>query len=114
MFGMTAYEYWDDDCTLAIAYRKKNELEKERNNQQLWLQGLYIYKALTCVAPVMRAFSKATKPLPYPDEPFPLTEKTIKEAKEREEQVEKEAQKAKLTAWMDRVNSKMRARDEQG
>ena len=49
---------------------------------------MYVYDALLRVAPILRAFSKATKPEQYIDRPFPLTEK---EAEEQERQRERES-----------------------
>lgn len=113
MYGMTEEQYWDRDVTLAVAYRKKNELEKEKKNQELWLQGLYIYEALTSVSPIFRAFSKATKPLPYPEQPHPLTVQKLKEAEKAKEEKEIERTQNKLMGWANRVNKKMRERNEQ-
>ena len=74
---------------MVIAYRKAAEIRNQRKNQELWLQGMYIYEALCDVAPVMRAFvKKGTKPGKYPEEPYPLT------AKEREEVIDEKAKKA--------------------
>ena len=113
MYGMTEEQYWDRDVALAIAFRKKHELEKEKKNQELWMQGLYIYEALTCVSPIFRAFSKATRPLPYPEEPHPLTVKKLKEVEKAKEERETEQAKDRLMGWANRVNKKMRERNEQ-
>ena len=43
-----------------------------RNKWARWEQGLYIYEALCDVSPILRAFSKATKPLQYPQQPYGL------------------------------------------
>ena len=74
--GMTEEQYWDRDCRLVIAYRKAAELRMSRKNQEMWLQGAYIYEALTRVSPLLHAFAKkGTKPAPYLVEPFAITEK---------------------------------------
>ena len=44
--GMTPEQYWDGDPTLTKYYRKADEIKKERLNEELWLQGMYIYEAL--------------------------------------------------------------------
>ena len=82
--GMSYDEFWRGAPSLARDYRKAWELQRENRNSEMWLMGMYVYDALMCVAPVMRAaMSKETpKPGEYPKEPYPLTEK---EAKEREE-----------------------------
>ena len=85
--GMTAEQYWEGDPTLARYYRKADEIRKERRNEELWLQGMYIYEALCDVSPVLHAFAKkGTKPQPYSEKPYAITEKQhvrIEEEKER-------------------------------
>lgn len=77
--GMTEEQYWDRDCTLVIAYRKAEELRANRINQELWLQGAYIYDALCRVSPILHAFSKkGSKPEPYCSEPYSITRKQSK------------------------------------
>ena len=74
--GMTPEQYWDGDPMLAKYYRQADELRNERKNQELWLQGLYVYEALCDVAPIMHAMAKkGTKAQPYPERPYSLTEK---------------------------------------
>lgn len=92
--GMTAEQYWDGDPTLVKYYRKAEELRNEKRNQELWLQGMYIYEALCDVSPILRAFAKkGTKPAPYPTNPYPLTEKQRR--REQEEKERKLAEKGK-------------------
>lgn len=83
---MTYEQFWDMDSTLVVDYRKADELRSERRNQELWLQGMYIYEALCDVAPVMRAFTKkGTKPHKYPSEPYALSNKQRRESAEKQE-----------------------------
>lgn len=82
--GMSERQYWDEDSTLVTAYRKADEIRMTRRNQEMWLQGAYIYDALCRMSPVLHAFAKkGTKPAPYPSEPYALTEKQM-ELKEEE------------------------------
>lgn len=86
--GMSYQEYWYDDVWIASYYLKAWELKKEQKNEELWLQGVYIYEAMCDVAPVLHAFCKnGTKPLPYPSEPYSFHKKSKKE-KEMEEKKE--------------------------
>lgn len=82
--GMTYDEFWNRHTRVHKAYREAYELRRQQKNWELWLQGMYDYNALLCVAPVMRAsFSKGrVEPGKYPEEPFPLSDK---EAREREQ-----------------------------
>lgn len=98
--GMTEEQYWDRDCTLVISYREADKLKMERMNQELWLQGAYIYEALCRVSPILHAFAKkGTKALPYISEPFAINEK------QAELKQEEEAKKSfdKGMSFMDRL-----------
>jgi hypothetical protein len=92
--GMTYEQFWDGDPHLAKYYRQAEEIKTERKNQELWLQGLYIYEALCDVAPIMHAMAKkGTKAQPYPDKPYAITEKQRK--RDIEEKERKVADKGK-------------------
>ena len=105
--GMTYEQYWDGDCTLVKYYRQAEELRNEKRNQELWLQGMYIYEALCDVSPVLHAFAKkGTKPNPYSSKPYAISEKQIRE--EREERERKLAEKGKrfMEALMQSTNKR--------
>ena len=98
--GMTYDQYWNDDCLLVKYYRKAHELGKQQRNQELWMQGLYIYEALCDVAPILHAFAKpGTRPLPYSEKPYPLTKEEAVANKEAEEKAARAVAKAKFEAW---------------
>lgn len=99
---MTAEEYWHGDADLTKFYRKANKLKIERKNKELWLQGLYIYDAICAVSPVLRAFSKAKKPSPYPSEPYDLWKE---KEPEKAQSKETDPAKAYIEAWAARVNA---------
>lgn len=75
MFGMSSKEFWEDDPQLYWAYRtfylKKQEEDFERDNQYMWLQGMYIYEGVSIA--LHNAFSK--QPKSYTDKPYDLTKK---------------------------------------
>lgn len=64
---MGYHDYWDGDCEMARYYRDMDEKVKERQNEALWLQGLYFYEALVDASPVLNAMSKKHKPMLTPD-----------------------------------------------
>ena len=73
---MTYEQFWEGDPYLAKYYRQADELRIERRNQEMWLQGLYVYEAMCDVAPIMHAMAKkGTKARPYPEQPYAITEK---------------------------------------
>ena len=92
--GMTPEQYWEQDCTLVKYYRKAEELRNEKRNQELWLQGMYVYEAICDVSPILHAFAKkGTKPAPYSTKPYPLNDRQIK--RDEEEKQRKLAEKGK-------------------
>ena len=102
--GMTAEQYWDGDNLLPRAYRKAEELRRDRQNSYLWLQGKYVYDAIYAMAPALQAMGGG-KPESYVNEPYPLTEAAVRERDKREQQRKMEERKAQMLAWMQRVNA---------
>jgi hypothetical protein len=105
--GMTYEQYWDGDCTLVKYYRRAEELRNEKRNQELWLQGMYIYEALCDVSPVLHAFAKSgAKPIPYSSKPYAINEKQIREAREDKERALVEKGKRFMEAIMQSNNKR--------
>ena len=102
---MTPEQYWDGDPSLAKYYRKAHELQRKRINEDLWLQGMYIYEALCDVSPIMNAFAKrGTKPHPYTDRPYSLTIDDRKEERKLKEQRDREKAKQYMLGKMAKIN----------
>ena len=103
--GMTDEQYWDGDCMLTKDYRKAYEMQKKRQNQMLWLQGAYVYNAILDASPILQAFAKkGTKPLPYLEDPIPLSKKEARELKEEKERRAYEKMRQRVIAWKEGVN----------
>ena len=89
--GMTEEQYWDRDCLLAKYYREAEQFRQERVNQNLWLQGMYIYDAISRIAPILHAFAKkGTKAKPYVEEPYPINKRTEEQARVEKEKANSE------------------------
>ena len=104
---MTYDQYWNGDCTLTKYYRKADEMRKERVNEEKWLQGMYFYEALCDVSPVLHAYAKkGTKPQPYSEKPYAVTETQRKH--DAEEHARKVTEKGKrfMTSVMLSVNKR--------
>lgn len=85
--GMSYEDYWERDCMLVKAYREADEIQKDRRNQELWLNGLYIYDAVLRIAPILQAFAKSgTKPTPYMEKPYDISNKAVENTKRNKEQ----------------------------
>lgn len=92
------------------AYREADKIKRDLRNQDMWIQGAYIYEAILDAAPVLRFSLSDTpqEPIPYRSEPFPLfeskAEKEEREEREKEKQMEKTANS--MNAWMRSANKK--------
>ena len=107
--GMSPEQYWDGDPELARYYRKADEIKLERKNQELWLQGMYIYEAICDASPILHSFAKkGTKPHPYADKPYPITEKQHNRHKVDAEKAKFEKGKKMMEAFMKTNNSKFK------
>ena len=103
--GMTPEQYWDGDPSLAKYYRKAYELQRKRRNEDLWLQGMYIYEALCDVSPLLQAFAKkGTKAHPYVDHPYSITSYERKEERKMKELRDREKAKQYMLGKMAKIN----------
>ena len=91
---MTTDEFWFGDPFLVQSYRKAQRFKDDRKNQELWLQGLYIYNAFAAV--ISMAFGKQGTKASYFNEPIDLHPEET-EAKKVEEAKKKVV--ATLNAW---------------
>ena len=102
--GMSYELFWDGEPSLAVAYRRADEINRKRMNQELWLNGRYMVEALS--ATVGNMFSKGSK-YEYPSEPMPITMAELEERRERAQRAKMERIKASFTARALSVNAKM-------
>lgn len=107
--GMSYDEFWYEDVRKVVAYRKANELRDRRRNQELWLQGMYIYEALCDASPLFRFSMKkgVVKPEPYAKEPYPITAADVREREEREARIKEERLKAEFALFAEQMRKQM-------
>ena len=101
--GMSYAEYWNGDCSLARYYRKAYQIKQEEANNNAWLQGMYVYDAVsTALHNALRGMGGGSKSpaKEYAKQPYTLYPKEKTEA-EKAQEVEIEQQKA--AAWMDNL-----------
>jgi len=106
--GMSYEQFWDGHPYLVVAYRKAYKIKREVENEQAWLQGLYVFDAFAvCLANVFakRGAKKQTY-LERPIDIFPLTEQE-KQRREREAN-------AKMQAAMKAMQRKQHAKKQKG
>lgn len=86
-YGMSYDEYWHGSPYRAKFYLEAHKLKVRQKDEEMWMQGMYIYEALCDVSPILHAFSKkGTKPLPYSNKPYlsNTRELQLKQDKEQE------------------------------
>ena len=107
--GMSYEAFWDGDVDMVKMYREAAELRDKRKNQELWLQGMYIYEALCDASPLFRlSLKKGTvKPEPYAKEPYPITAAEAREREEREARKKEERLKAEFALFAEQLRKKM-------
>lgn len=107
--GMTYDEFYNQDVCMVKAYRKAAELRDKRQNQEMWLQGMYVYEALCDASPLFRfSMKKGTiKPEPYAKEPYPITAADVREREEREARKKEERLKAEFALFVEQMRKKM-------
>lgn len=99
--GMTYEQFWEMDCDLVKAYQKAAKIRRDMANQSAWLQGMYFYDALCCVAPAFNAF-KPKKPTKYRSQPYEFEFQAEKKHPKTKEAIAKqEMQDNKAKAMME-------------
>lgn len=95
LYGMTYEQFWHGAPELCEHYRTLHRLKMEQMNQQLWMQGLYNFAALS--AALSTTFGKRVKYVEKPLQIFPKTEeeKLIEAEETRKKLVQR------LNAWKD-------------
>jgi hypothetical protein len=98
--GMSFAEYWEGDPKLAQYFRKAYLIKQEQFNNNAWLQGMYIYDAVsTALHNALRGMGKTKPPAKdYAKQPYDIFKKE-KTPAEKAIEVEKEQEKA--AAWME-------------
>ena len=84
---MTYEQYWFGDPLMVRAFYKADKIRQRRINEEAWLYGAYVYRALDAsVNNMMR--KKGTEPAVYPQKPYDLgnDDETELEKEKREEQ----------------------------
>ena len=98
--GMSFAEYWEGDPKLTQYYRKAYSIKQDEINNNAWLQGMYIYDAVsTALHNALRGMGKNKPPAKdYAKQPYEFKNKAKTEA-EKAKEVEIEQEKA--AAWME-------------
>lgn len=107
---MSYNDYWHGDCWMAKYYREAYRKKLEQRNNDMWLQGLYIYEAICDASPILNPMNKKHEPIPYRDSPIPITEaqsmRQKKEAEKKQMEHDKEIMKQRMIAINERLKGK--------
>lgn len=102
--GMSYAEYWEGDSSLARYYRKAYKIKQDEANHNAWLQGLYVYDAIsTALHNALRG--KGKKAEKYAEKPYQFQREKTEAEKAKEVEIEQE----KAMLWMEnfvKINSK--------
>ena len=96
--GMSSAEYWTGDPILARYFREAYQLKQEQEDSHAWLQGLYVYEALS-VALSNSFRKKGTTAAKYSEQPY-LQQKKEKERAAQEDKPDP------FEIWMNSLVSK--------
>jgi len=95
-YGMSYQDFWYGDIYQTYYCLKAYELKLRQQDELLWEQGMYVYEAINDCSPILRPFSKATKPLQYSEKPYLYKKELEQKEKDKEQEVENERLKAQI------------------
>lgn len=104
-YGMTWEQYWYGDPWMVRAFQDAYLLKRRIKNEELWLEGLYIYRAVYAV--IASAFGNRSEK--YVSTPFDFLPKT--KAEKEQEEFEK---KQKVIRYLDSLARKGIGRSNKG
>lgn len=86
-YGMSYDEFWYGDAYRTKFYREAYSIKIRQKDEQLWMQGMYVYEALCKVSPILHAFSKkGTQPLQYSLKPYLSNVENLKTSEDKEQE----------------------------
>lgn len=104
--GMTYEQFWYKNPHLVRDYTRAEELRTKKKNQELWLQGYYVYNAIGAFAEILPAFPrKGAKIHPYLEEPASLTEAEARQRQEEQRRKRAESIKERMIARSLAINA---------
>lgn len=93
---MSYEQFYNQDVELARFYRQAYEIQETRHNSHMWLQGMYIYDAISTSLYNVFCRKSGQQASSYPSQPYPLTDKQ----KEEDQQITIQEEQAKAQVWM--------------
>lgn len=78
-YGMTYEQFWFGEPIIAKYFRKANELNIKRKNQEMHMQGRYVFDAISIALSNVHLDGKQHKFNQYTEKPYDIFPKTKKE-----------------------------------
>lgn len=91
--GMTYEQYWSSDPYLTVYYQKAKKMKFDYDNQMAWINGMYIYDAVSAIVFNTWCRKEGEQCKNYTDKPYEFDEA------KQEEELKKEAE-VQAEAWM--------------
>ena len=112
--GMTYYDYWDGEAGMCKAFREAYRMERQKANEDAWLNGYYVYNALISASPLFRDLLKDHKPEKYLEKPIPFfdVDTMSKEEKSRKERERDRDVQTNIRSMINRFNSAKKKKKE--
>jgi hypothetical protein len=95
---MSYAEYWEGDPSLPKYYRKAYRIKQDEINNNAWLQGVYIYDAISTALHNALRDPKKSRAKEYAPKPYDFRHK---EKTEQEKAKEVAAEREKAATWME-------------
>ena len=90
MLGVSEERFWDSTPVELEPYRKMDEMQQQRLDQQMWMMGAYVTNAVSVA--VSNALNGKKSRAKYLSEPFMMSEK-------RERELTPEQELLRFQAW---------------
>lgn len=91
--GMTYEQYWHGDPYLTVYYQKAKKMKFDYDNQMAWINGLYIYDAVSAIVFNTWCRKDVEQCRNYASNPYEF------DGAKQEEEIKKEAE-VQAEAWM--------------
>lgn len=91
--GMTYEQYWHSDPYLTVYYQKAKKMKFDYDNQMAWINGMYIYDAVSAIVFNTWCRKEGEQCKEYTNKPYEFDEA------KQEEELKKEAE-VQAEAWM--------------
>lgn len=94
--GMTYEQFWNQDVELVKYYRQSQRYYSDRKNTEAWLQGMYIYDAISTSIYNCFGRKRGQSVATYVSKPYPIHQDEV----EQEKQLKVEEERAKAKVWL--------------